>query len=138
MGAETSRALLLGRQHSCCLHTLPNPALHPCFPAQDCLPGQGLVSLGISLTEPCFRLVQEQETDCFFSWDEKPRYKVKAEPCQPGSICNAQGLQNSTQVFALHSLTVRPSLCIPYYAYLLSSLLCRMSRKERERFFTCL
>lgn len=29
-----------------CLHTLPTPALLPCLPAQDCEPGQGLVSLG--------------------------------------------------------------------------------------------
>lgn len=70
--------------------TLPNPALHPSLPAQDCVPGQRLFFfLGTSLIKSCFLFVQEQ-IDCLFSWDKNFRYEVKAELWHSGSICNAQ------------------------------------------------
>jgi len=134
MGAETSQALLLGRQHSCCLHTLSNPAFILCVPSQDCVLGQGLVSLGISLTEPCFWLVQEQEIDCLFNWDENPRYEVNAEMCQPGSSAMPRDSRTALAFCTTQPHCATQSLHLVVLV-LLSSLLWQMSRKQREGAF---
>lgn len=63
MGAQISQALLLGKQHFAVFTPCQPQLFFLAFLHRTVSQGRDWFLWGISLTEPCFCLVQEQETE---------------------------------------------------------------------------